>query len=368
LEVASSSDIVIIGLTISSSWGNGHATTYRGLVKELIRKGHKVLFLERDMPWYAQHRDQVSTDYGNVKFYQSLNELKTEYKEVIEKADLVIVGSYVPEGKTVGDWVINTAKGITAFYDIDTPVTLSRIKRQACDYISSEQISKYDLYLSFAGGSVLSILEKVYGAQLARPLYCSVDPDLYRTVSTKKQYDLGYMGTWSKDRQEVFEKLLMTSALNWNDGKFIVAGPQYPQTIEWPENVTRKDHIAPSGHSEFYSSQRYTLNLTREDMVKTGYAPSVRLFEAAACGTPIISDYWEGIESLFEPGKEILIAGSAEEVIRYLQGIPEDERVKIGVSARNRVLKSHTAAHRAFELETYYKEALHYRNCNYSML
>jgi spore maturation protein CgeB len=319
------------------------------------------------MPWYAEHRDQLSTEYGIVRLYQSIQELKVEYKKVIEKADLVIVGSYVPEGKKVGEWVINCTKGITAFYDIDTPVTLSRLKRQSCDYITTEQISMYDLYLSFAGGSVLSVLENVYGASLAKALYCSVDPDLYKTVATNKYYDLGYMGTYSRDRQEIFEKLLMTSALNWKEGKFIVAGPQYPEIITWPGNVTRKDHIAPSVHSEFYCSQRYTLNLTREDMVKTGYAPSVRLFEAAACGTPIISDYWDGINSLFEPGKEVLIAGSSEDVIRYLKEIPDDERVKIGASAKNRVLTSHTAAHRAIELENYYKEALQYRNCNYSI-
>jgi spore maturation protein CgeB len=367
VEIASSYEIVILGLTISSSWGNGHATTYRGLMKELTRRGHRVLFLERDMPWYAEHRDIINTEYGEIRLYQSIQELKLKYTKEIETADLVIVGSYVPEGKTVGEWVINTTKGIAAFYDIDTPVTLSRIKREACDYISAEQISKYDLYLSFAGGSVLSILENVYGAPLAKPLYCSVDPDLYKTVVTNKNYDLGYMGTYSKDRQDLVEKLLMTPASNWKDGKFIVAGPQYPQTIVWPENVVRKDHVAPSAHSEFYSSQRYTLNLTREDMVKTGYAPSVRLFEAAACGTPIISDYWEGIDTLFDPGKEVLIAGSSEDVIRYLKEVPEDERNKIGLSAKNRVLTSHTAAHRAIELETYYKEALNYRKCNYSM-
>ncbi|MBN1600508.1 MAG: glycosyltransferase [Chitinispirillaceae bacterium] len=361
MSVTSQYDIVILGLTITSSWGNGHATTYRGLIRELASKGHRVLFLERDMPWYALHRDFNDSDYVKTLLYATVKELREQYASVIQKADLVIVGSYVPEGIEVGEWVIKTAEGITAFYDIDTPVTMTKIEKDECFYLKYELIQMYDMYLSFAGGAILEVLEKVYGSPMVRPLYCSVDTTRYENSTSELTYDLGYMGTHSCDRQEWLDALLIQPALCLPGGNFIVAGPQYPDCIEWPRNVKHVDHIPPPGHSKFYSSQRYTLNLTRSDMMKAGYAPSVRLFEAAACGTPVISDYWEGLDSFFELEKEILIASSSEEVLTILQEIPEGQRKSIGERARNRILMEHTAAHRAAQLELYYKEALQTR-------
>ncbi len=358
---ASQYDIVILGLTITSSWGNGHATTYRGLIRELASKGHRVLFLERDMPWYASQRDFNNSEYVKTMLYASVKELKEQYALIIQKAELVIVGSYVPDGIEVGEWVIKTADGITAFYDIDTPVTMTNIENDNCFYLKRELIPMYDMYLSFAGGAILDVLEKVYGSPMARPLYCSVDTVIYNKVETGLIYDLGYMGTYSSDRQELLDALLLQPAFCLPGRDFIVAGPQYPDCIEWPVNVKHVDHIPPPGHSEFYSSQRYTLNLTRSDMMKAGYAPSVRLFEAAACGTPVISDYWEGLDTFFELGEEILIANSSEEILTFLQEINECRRRSIGERARNRILLEHTAAHRAAQLEIYYKEALRMR-------
>jgi spore maturation protein CgeB len=236
-----------------------------------------------------------------------------------------------------------------------------------CDYLTAEMISMYDLYLSFAGGPILKVIESVYGSPRARPLYCSVDPVMYHRAKSEIAYDLGYMGTYSKDRQDSLEKLLLNPALSWKDGEFIVAGPQYPESIAWPSNVVHVEHIAPPEHSKFYGSQRFTLNLTRADMIKSGYAPSVRLFEAAACGTPIISDYWEGLESIFELGKEILIANSSKQIVEYLNDISDTERIRIGVRAQERVLSEHTAAHRALQLETLYKEALQCRHSKCSI-
>jgi spore maturation protein CgeB len=366
VSLTSQNKIIFIGLTITSSWGNGHATTYRSLIRELARRGHRVLFFERDMPWYASNRDFTFSEYVEIILYKSINELKDKYVNEIETADLVIIGSYVPEGIEIGKWVIKTAHGIKAFYDIDTPVTMSRINRLQCDYLTAELISMYDLYLSFAGGPILKIIESVYGSPRARPLYCSVDPAMYHMEKNEMSYDLGYMGTFSKDRQDSLEKLLFNSALNWQSGKFIVAGPQYPECIAWPSNVVHIEHVAPPEHSKFYSSQRFTLNLTRSDMIKAGYAPSVRLFEAAACGTPIISDYWEGLDSIFELGKEILIASSSKQIVQYLNDISDTERTRIGIRAQERVLSEHTAAHRALQLEAFYTEALHSMYKNYS--
>lgn len=351
-------NITILGLSISSSWGNGHATTYRSLVKALHALGHQVIFLERDVPWYANHRDMPDPPFCEFHLYQDLNDLKNNFLLEIKEADLVIVGSYVPEGVAVGQWIINAAQGIKTFYDIDTPVTLSKLERNDFEYVSPDQIPNYDIYLSFTGGPVLKTLEYQYGSPMAKALYCSVDPEKYFPQPTTIKWDLGYLGTYSKDRQPPLEKLLFDAAKKYKEGKFIVAGPQYPAAICWPENIAHEEHLPPSRHLKFYNAQRFTLNITRADMIKAGFAPSVRLFEAAACGTPVISDYWEGLGTFFEPDLEILISRSAEETIHYLHELNEPDRVAIGNRARLKVLDAHTSAHRAAELIHYYHESM----------
>jgi spore maturation protein CgeB len=345
--------IVVLGLSITSSWGNGHATTYRGLVRELVRRGHDLLFLERDVPWYASHRDLASPPYGRTELYGSLDELRERFGSEVRDADVVIVGSYVPDGAAVGDWVQSQARGLAAFYDIDTPVTLARLARGEHDYLRPDQIAGYDLYLSFTGGPTLRRLEQEFGSPRARVLYCSVDPELYFREPRPFEWDLGYMGTYSDDRQPTVNELLLEPARRLPDARFIIAGPQYPDTDSWPANVLHQPHLPPAEHRAFYNSQRFTLNVTRADMIAAGWSPSVRLFEAAACGTAIVSDRWAGIESLLVPGEEILLAASAQEVVDILRTTTEKQRLQLSVRARQRILAEHTAAHRAEQLEGY---------------
>lgn len=354
--------IVILGLSITSSWGNGHATTYRGLVRELSRRCHDVLFLERDMPWYAANRDLPDPPYGRTELYTSVPDLQERFVSEVQAADLCIVGSYVPDGTAVGEWVTSVAKSATAFYDIDTPVTLAKLELGDAEYLSRALIARYDLYLSFTGGPTLDRLEQHYKSPMARPLYCSVDPMLYYPNADGTRWDLkwdlGYMGTYSPDRQPPLDSLMIEPARRWEAGRMIVAGPQYPPGIRWPANIERIEHLPPAAHRDFYNRQRFTLNITRADMIQAGYSPSVRLFEAAACRTPIISDCWEGLDTFFEVDKEILVARSAEDTLRYLREMPEAERLAIGERAQQRVLAHHTAAHRAAELEGYAVELL----------
>jgi spore maturation protein CgeB len=350
--------IAILGLSITSSWGNGHATTYRGLVRELTALGHDVLFLERDTEWYASNRDLPHPPYGRTELYSTLAELKDRFAGDIRDADFVIVGSYVDEGIAIGEWVTRIAGGITAFYDIDTPVTIARLVKGGVDYLAADLIPRYQMYLSFTGGPILDYLERHYGSPMARPLYCSVDATLYFPEARELKWHLGYMGTYSDDRQPTLDRLLLEPARRWSDGRFVVAGPQYPRRLRWPKNVKRFTHLPPGKHRAFYNSQQYTLNVTRANMIAAGYSPSVRLFEAAACGTPIISDAWAGLDTFFEPGKEILVAQSSDEIEAYLKEIPERDRRRIGARARERVLARHTARHRALELEGYAFEVL----------
>jgi spore maturation protein CgeB len=349
--------VVVLGLSITSSWGNGHATTYRGLLRELARRGHQVVFLERDVPWYAAHRDLPNPVFCATRLYRSVGELERRFAGLVARADAVILGSYVPDGVRVGEWVCATARGLKAFYDIDTPVTLAKLARGDHEYLAPDLIPRFDLYLSFTGGPTLRRLEDDLGAPMARALYCSVDEAAYRPPKVPLRYDLGYLGTYSADRQPKVEALLLEPARAMPEARFAVAGAQYPDGIGWPANVERAEHLPPPEHPAFYAAQRFTLNVTRADMVAAGWSPSVRLFEAGACGTPVISDPWDGLAALFRPGEEILLAETPGDVLRALRDCPEERRRAVGAAARAKVLARHTAAVRARELEAMLLEA-----------
>jgi len=349
-------NILIFGLSITSAWGNGHATTYRALAQALAGRGHRVRFLERDVPWYADNRDLPRQNYCEVTIYRDINELNELFPAEIN-ADLIMLGSYVPQGALLADWLLPRAQGVTAFYDIDTPVTVAQLMRGECDYLRPDLVPRFDLYLSFAGGPILQRLQHELDAQRPKPFYCSVDPTEYRpAIGARKRFDLGYLGTYSRDRQPMLQQLLVEPARAWSEGRFCVAGAQYPDHIEWPANVERVEHLPPSVHRAFYNSQRLTLNVTRADMAANGYSPSVRLFEAAACGVPILSDPWPGLEEFFTPGREILVARNSQTVLGYLRDCDAAYLRQIATRARARVLSQHTAAHRACQLEEYVYE------------
>jgi spore maturation protein CgeB len=335
--------IVVLGLAITSSWGNGHATNYRGLCAALRRRGHDVLFLERDKPWYAANRD-FSAPW--VELYDSVEEL-VRWEERVRSADLVLVGSFVPDGTDVSEWVLAHAVGVVAFWDIDTPVTAAALACGDCAYLTPELVPRFDLYLSFTGGPLLQRL----GATAPQPFWCLVDPSRYRPEPRPQRWELGYLGTYSADRQPTLQALLLEPARRLPDRTFAVAGPMYPETIDWPDNVQRFESLDPGRHAPFYCGQRFTLNVTRADMVAAGWSPSVRLFEAAACGVPIVSDWWEGLDAFFEPDREILVARSPDDVQKYLLETSDEARRAIARRARTRVLREHTADRRAEELE-----------------
>lgn len=340
--------IAIIGLSVSSSWGNGHATTYRSLIKGLQRRGHEVLFYEREEPWYAGNRDFPGA--GWLHFYDSAAELLRARRGEFLDADAIIIGSYVRDTSLLVPELRRFAPGLLAFYDIDTPVTIAQLREDRCPYLAREQLPEFDLYLSFSGGTVLEEL-KALGVRNPVPLYCSVDPDLHAPREVANGIDLGYLGTWSEDRHESVKELLLGPAARWSEGRFAIAGPQYPDANEWPRNVRHLVHLAPVEHAGFYCSQRFTLNVTRASMRRMGYSPSVRLFEAACCGTPVISDYWTGLDEFFRIGEEILVAASGDEVLGFVKEMSDGDRAALARAARERVLSSHTGLTRAAELE-----------------
>jgi spore maturation protein CgeB len=343
-------NITILGLSITSAWGNGHATNYRALVRALHRRGDQVTFLERDMPWYAEHRDLRAPPGCETHLYESVEALTGSFASTVRDADLVIVGSFVPEGVAVARWALDTARGAVAFYDIDTPITINKLRSGDTEYLSPELVERFELYLSFTAGPALEVLADEFAARRPEAFYCFVDAEAYAPVEAGERSAMSYLGTYSAGRQPTVDELLVKPARARPSERFAVAGPMYPPDISWPANVERIEHVPPAQHPAFYCGARFTLNVTRPEMRALGYAPSVRLFEAGACGAAIISDGWPGLETVFAPGEEILIARHARDVLEILDETTASAGAAIGAAARRRVLAEHTADRRADQL------------------
>lgn len=345
--------LVIFGLTVSSSWGNGHATLWRGLISALTDRGHRVVFFERDQPFYASHRDLLELPPGaELVLYASWEEALPRARLHLRDADAGMVTSYCADGVEAGRLVLGSCVPVKSFYDMDTPVTLERAERgENVEYIGPEGLGDYDVVLSYTGGESLTGLRRLFGARHTVPLYGSVDPRVHFPVDGREHYraDLSYLGTYAANRQQALERLFLEPARRLSERRFVIGGAQYPQDFAWTPNLYFVRHLPPVEHPAFYCSSTLTLNITRAPMAAMGWCPSGRLFEAAACGTPVLSDAWEGLDSFFRPGEEILIAHSTEDAVEALSRSPE-ELARMGRRARERTLTEHTAERRAEEL------------------
>lgn len=350
--------ITIFGLTISSSWGNGHATPYRALIRALNGLGHDVHFFEKDVPYYRTHRDLEGCDYCQLTLYPEWAQVRQFALQTADDSDVVIAASYLPEGEGICDEVLSLAGPLRVFYDLDTPITLKKLQAGGAEYLRAGQIVDFDLVLSFAGGKVLNELKHRYGARMVRPLYGCVDPDIYFRVEPQPEFvcDLSYMGTFAGDRQMKLEQLFLDPARRRPQKQFLLAGSLYPWDWQWTANVRKLEHVAPHAHTNFYSSSRATLNITREEMARNGWCPSGRFFEAAACGTPVITDAWEGLDSFFDLEREIRVVTTTEDVEENLE-MPDSELRAMADRARQRTLEEHTGRVRARQLLRYLEEA-----------
>ena len=350
----------IFGLVLSSAWANGHATPWRGILKALARAGHTTTFFERDVAYYAQHRDEPRPAYCDLVLFQDWAEVLPRARAVLRQADVAIVTSYCADGLDACRLVLDTPRPLHVFYDLDTPVTLASLAahgvavQSGARYLTPELIPAFDVYLSFTGGPTLDELRTRWGARRVAPLYGSVDPDVHAPLADPPEAfrcALGYLGTYSADRQPALDRLLIEPARQRPDQRFLVVGSLYPPEVlaTWPPNVTTRWHLDPADHPAFYSANRLTLNVTRQAMVERGSTPSGRLFEAASCATPVVTDPWPGLDTFFEPGAEILVANTAEDVTAALD-LSDAELDRIAAAARERTLAQHTGACRAREL------------------
>ncbi|MBV9636038.1 MAG: glycosyltransferase [Methylobacteriaceae bacterium] len=347
--------IVIFGLTISSSWGNGHATLWRGLQRALARDGWHVVFFERDVPYYAENRDLGELPGGELVLYGDWERVRSCAIAEVADADAAIVSSYCPDGIAATEVVLASPSALRVFYDLDTPVTLAQLRRgDGTTYIGPRGLSDFDLVLSYTGGAALDELRTRLGARKAVPLYGHVDPQTHRPVPglTEFRADLSYIGTYAEDRQASLERLFIEPARRRPDLRFVIAGAQYPPDFPWTSNIFFVRHLPPPQHPQFYGSSRLTLNVTRQAMAEMGWCPSGRLFEAAACGATIVSDWWPGIDAFFTPTREIIVVEDTEDVLAALDRSAPELR-DVGVNARRRALAEHTSQHRAAQFAAF---------------
>ncbi len=345
--------IVIFGLAISSSWGNGHATLWRGLVRALTRRGHHVTFFERDLPFYAQNRDLHELQDGRLVIYPDWATIADTARRAVAEADVAMVTSYCPDAPEAERLVIAAPRAARLFYDLDTPVTLAALdgpERPA--YVGARGFADYDLVFSYTGGTALTALRDRLGARRVVPLYGHVDPDVHRPVTTSGHAAsaLTYLGTYAADRQPALEQLFIAPARRRPDLRFTIGGAQYPADFPWTPNIFFLRHLPPSAHPAFFAASRITLNVTRAAMASMGYCPSGRLFEAAACGTALLSDVWEGLDAFFTPGAEIVVARGTDDVLAALD-LSDAEIGRVARAGRERVLADHTSDRRAATFE-----------------
>ncbi len=352
--------LVVFGLSVSSSWGNGHATLWRGLIRALHELGHHVVFFERDTDYYARHRDFTEMPWGELILYTDWASVRRRASSQLAGADAAIVTSYCPDAVDACDTVLGSPARVRCFYDLDTGVTLGRVRAgEKVEYIPPQGLGDFDLVLSYTGGGALAELKTLLGARHVAPLYGSVDPDQHRPTAPEERFrcDLSYLGTYSEDRQRYLEDFLMEPARRRPDLRFLVGGSLYPAGFPGAANVELVQHVPAAEHSAFYCSSRVTLSITRPPMAAMGYCPSGRLFEAAACGVPILTDEWEGLDYFFEPAREILVARTTGHAMDALS-MSEEQLARIGQAGRERVLSVHTSARRALDLENILEAAV----------
>jgi spore maturation protein CgeB len=357
--------ITIFGLTISSSWGNGHATPYRAILRALKRMGHDVVFYERDVAYYGKRRDLPAPDFCRLVLYPDWNTVRPQALRDARDSDVIVNASYCSEGARIVDETLPLSGPLHVFYDLDTPITLTNLQQGDVKYLRRDQVPAFDLYLSFTGGKILDELRQRWGAREAQPLYGCVDPDVHHHVPVPQEYRclMSYMGTYAADRQEKFERLFLDPVRQRSDARFVLAGSLYPWDWPWPENLRRFEHVSPADHPALYSGSKFTLNLTRDGMARAGYCPSGRFFEAASCGTPIISDSFEGLDHFFACGEEIVVVNNTDDVLAALS-ISDGELDAIARRARERTLAEHTGEVRAQQLLAYFNHALSNRTAS----
>jgi spore maturation protein CgeB len=343
--------LYVFGLAVSSAWGHDHAAEWRGLVRALSRRGHRVSFYEKDTPYHAIHRDQTTLDGGDLRLYSNWADVRGEVARCLADAGAAIVTSSCPDSRAAAAEVLASGAAVKVFYDLDACLTHSEVGRAArAGLLPEGALGGFDLVLSSAGGPALGVLERELGARRVATLYGWVDPELHRPRPSVEAYrgHLSHLGRYSAELKAPLEKLFVEPALRAPKRRFVLGGPRYPAELSSPSNVRLLPYVDPAEQAAFFASSPATLSVTAPATAERGWCPSTRLFEAAACGVPALCEAWQGLGEFFEPGREVLVVDSSSAVLEALDA--REALALVGQRARARALAQHTANHRADEL------------------
>jgi len=336
--------IFVFGSSVTSSYWNGAATYYRGIYKYLQKLGYRVTFAEPDIYRRQQNRDAGEIDYAEVIVYQATRDID-RMLALASDSDLVVKHSGVGADDELLEARVlecQTERTRVAFWDVDAPATLARVEENAGDPFR-ELISRYDFVFTYGGGTPIVEHYLRLGAQNCHPIYNGLDPEHHHPVAgdPKLACDLAFVGHRLPDREKRVEEFFLRAAELAPEMKFMLGGEGWGGK-NLPDNVRWIGHVATHLHNVVNVSARMVLNINRESMARVGFSPPTRVFEAAGAGACMITDKWPGIEQFFEPGREILIASSAEEIVGHLQRLSAEECRSVGEAMRSRACREHT--------------------------
>jgi spore maturation protein CgeB len=348
-------DIAFFGSSLVSAYWNGAATYYRGILRALARHGHRITFFEPDAYGRQQHRDIADPDWARVVVYAGEGEEGVcQALEAARGADLVVKASGVGvfdaflEREVLGLQCPGTA---VVFWDVDAPATLERL-REDLDDPFRVLIPRYDLIFTYGGGAPVVSEYEGLGARGCVPIYNALDPETHFPVAADPRFegDLGFLGHRLPDREARVEEFFLSVAARLPQRRFLLGGNGW-EARSLPANVRYLGHIYTGDHNAFNCTPRAVLNINRASMARTGYSPPTRIFEAAGAGACIITDRWAGIEEFLEPGREVLVASTGEEIAAQLEGLTAERAAAVGRAALARVLAEHTYTQRAAAVE-----------------
>jgi spore maturation protein CgeB len=354
MNQTSGMNIAFFASSLVSAYWNGAATYYRGVVRALHKRGHRVTFYESDAYDRQKHRDIPDPPWADVVVYSAQGQ--DDVRRMLRRAasaDLIIKAS----GNGVFDQLLESgvlelkrSSNIVAFWDVDAPATLDRVQLDPRDPFAS-LIPQYDLILTYGGGpSVVRAYDRL-GAQQCVPIYNGLDPDIHHGVEPDERFacDLAFLGNRLPDREARVEEFFLRPAVRLPRKRFVIGGNGW-QDKSMPPNVRDVGHVYTRDHNAFNCTPGAVLNVNRESMARYGFSPPTRVFEAAGAGACLVTDAWEGIEFFLEPGREVLVAPSGEAVAAHLDRLTPARARSIGQAARTRVLAEHTYGHRAAQV------------------
>lgn len=347
--------IAFFASSLVSAYWNGAATYYRGIVRALHERGHQVTFYEPDAYDRQKHRDMADPPWAKVVVYSAQTE--AEVLRTVEQArgsDLVLKASGVGVHDELLERAVLDLQGagtLVAFWDVDAPATLDRVHGNPADPFLA-LIPRYDLVLTYGGGEPVRQAYLGLGARECVPIYNALDPSTHHPVAPELRFDcdLAFLGNRLPDREARVEEFFLRAAAQLPDKRMLLGGSGWGDK-PLPANVRYLGHVYTADHNAFNCTPRAVLNVSRESMARYGFSPATRVFEAAGAAACLITDAWEGLETFFEPGREVLVAHSGDEVAQHVAALDAQRARAVGQAAYQRVLAEHTYAHRAAQFD-----------------